>query len=120
MGVFAWIVGILLIAMGVMPGSMKLRGHQVSLEIRDHLGVSENLWKTIGGLELAGAVGVFVGLLDDGSLEWIGVVAALGSIALMIGAFVYHQRAGDGPKDMAPGGTVIVLAVLYLIGIAAR
>lgn len=120
MGVLAWIVGLVLAIGFVMAGLAKLRGIADMNATRDRLGVSESLWRAIGGLEILGAVGVFIGLLDDGGIEWIGVLAALGLIITMIGAVVYHRRAGDPSKEMMPPVVMLVLAVLYIILLAVR
>ncbi len=120
MGVFAWVVGVALMMLLLMAGSGKITSQKMSTDIRDHLGVAPQLWKAIGGLEIAAAVGVFIGLLSDGDTEWIGAAAAVGVIALAIGAGVHHQRANDGAKEL--GGAVMLLALgaLYLIGLGAR
>jgi len=120
MGVVAWIVGILLIVMMMMAAMMKITGHKMSIEVRDRLSVADGLWKQIGGLELVGGVAVFLGLLSDGGLEWVGLAGAIGIIALTAGAIVYHKRAGDEPKEWIPAGMTMMLAVVYLIAIAAR
>ena len=120
MGVLAWIVGLVLAAGFVMAGLAKLRGKADLNATRDRLGVSESLWRAIGGLEILGAVGVFIGLLDDGGVEWIGVLAALGLIIITIGAAAHHRRAGDPPKELVPAAVMLVLAVLYVILLAAR
>jgi hypothetical protein len=40
----------------------KLTGHAASLGIRDHLAIAAVRWQQIGLLEVAGAVGVLIGL----------------------------------------------------------
>ncbi len=78
----------------------------------DHLGFSTRAFRMIGGLELAGAVGLALGL------AWspIGIAAAVGLVAMMGGAVVSHLRAGDRPVDAAPAFVVgaAVVAVLVL------
>lgn len=120
MAVLAWITGIILTLGFLMAGGMKLMGQPMALEMADKLGYT-NLRQMIGGAEVLGAIGVFVGILsDDRGLEWAGFLAALGLIALMIGAVVYHLRAGDGPKDFAPAIVLAIVAVLYIVGIGGR
>ena len=65
---------------------------------------------------MLGAVGVFIGVITA-DLEWIGLLAGFGLIALMIGAVVYHNRAGDPPKEMAPAVMMMGLSVLYIIAL---
>ncbi len=117
MDVLAWIVGVPLIAMIMMAAMMKLTGHEMSTGIRDNLGVAEGLWKQIGGLEVAGGVAVFVGLLN---VDWLGAIAGIAIVALTGGALVYHQRAGDKPKDMAMAAMTMMLAVVYVVAVLAR
>lgn len=121
MGAVAWIVGLILTVAFGGSAFAKLTGHPMAVDARKHLGLSEGLQKGIGVAELLGALGVIIGLLsDDRALEWAGLLAGLGLIATMIGAVVYHSRAGDEPKDMAPAIVLGALSVLYLIAIAAR
>ncbi len=115
MAVLGWIVGLLLIAMMAMTGVMKLIGHDMVKANMARLGVSDGLTKFIGVAEVAAAIGVLIGLLGDGDNEWIGFLAALGVIALMVGAIVYHNRADDEPKESAPAAMAIALAMLYTI-----
>lgn len=115
MAVIAWIVGLALIIMMGGSGAMKLMDHQMAQENRKHLGLTASLSKAIGGLEIAAAVGLLIGLLVDDNAEWIGALAAIGLIFLMIGAVIYHQRAGDEPKALAPAIVVLVLAIVYLV-----
>jgi uncharacterized membrane protein YphA (DoxX/SURF4 family) len=119
-GVLAWIVGLVLAIGFLTAGLGKLRGMAGTNAVRERLGVSGSPWRTVGGLEVLGAVGVFLGLLDDGNIEWIGVLAALGLIVTMIGAVVFHARAGDPPREMVPPIVLLVLAALYIILLAAR
>ncbi|MDQ3432256.1 MAG: DoxX family protein [Actinomycetota bacterium] len=65
----------------------------------------------IGALELAGAAGLIIGLW----LAWLGILAALGLVALMAGAVFFHQRVSDSPKAMAPAATLGVLALLTVV-----
>lgn len=97
----------------LMAGAGRLMGQTMMAEVRVHLDVTEGLWKIIGGLEVAGAVGVLIGLAAD--LPIIGVLAAVGLIALTIGAVFYHQKAGDKPKDWLPAVVMGTLAIFYII-----
>jgi DoxX-like family len=105
------IVTIVLAVLFTFSSSIKLLGAPQSLAIRDHLGVTPTLWRVIGVLELAGVVGVLVGL------AWapIGVAAAIGLALLSVGAVAYHVRASDGFAKTAPAVVAIVLAVATAI-----
>ena len=75
-------------------------------ETAARLGVPLPRFRAIGALELAGAVGVVVGLW------WtpLGVLAA-GCLALLtVGAAVTHVRAGDALKDVGPAAVCCALA----------
>jgi uncharacterized membrane protein YphA (DoxX/SURF4 family) len=101
------VVTIVLALLFTFSSAIKLLGARQSLEIRDHLGVSPVLWRVIGALELAGVVGVLVGL------AWapIGVAAAIGLALLSVGAVAFHIRASDRISKTAPAVFAIVLAV---------
>ena len=64
----------------------------------DHLGISPRLWRAIGVLEVAGVVGVVVGL----AVEELGIAAGAGLLLTSLGAIVAHARAGDPPKAAVP------------------
>ncbi len=99
---------------------MKLTKQKMALEMAERLKYTK-LLPLIGGAELVGAVGVFIGLLSDGKgLEFAGLLGGVGLLVTMLGAIVYHRRAGDAPKEMAPAGILAVLSILYLIAIGAR
>jgi len=121
MGVVAGIAGIVLALMMMGTGVMKLRGHDMVKANMDRLGVNERLTRMIGIDEVLASVGIAIGLFADGSSwEWVGFLAGVGVIVLMLGALFYHQRAGDPQKEMVPAAAALVLAVLYLAGIMAR
>lgn len=96
-----------------MAGMAKLTNQQQLVENLTHLGVPRGLWKVIGGLEVLGGVGLFVGLHAD--LPIIGVLAAAGLVAMSIGAVYYHQNAGDSVKDWLPAVVMGSLAIFYAI-----
>jgi DoxX-like family len=104
-------VTIVLAALFAFTSSIKLLGVRQSLAIRDHLGVTPTQWRLIGMLELAGVVGVLVGL------AWapIGVAAAGGLALLSVGAIIFHVRASDSVADMAPAVFAAALAVATAI-----
>jgi uncharacterized membrane protein YphA (DoxX/SURF4 family) len=113
--ILAVLVGGGFMAFGFMMfGSGKLADQKMRLdETRDHLGVSEGLWKAIGALEIAGAVGVLIGLLE--ALPIIGVLAGIGLVAMTTGAVFYHHKAGDPYKDRIPATVMGALVIFYII-----
>jgi hypothetical protein len=100
------VVTVLLAALFLFAGSIKLLGVAKSLEIRDHLGVQPLQWRLIGTCELAGVAGVIVGLW------WspIGLAAAIGLALLSVGAIAFHVRASDSVSDTAPAVIGLALA----------
>jgi hypothetical protein len=76
-----------------------------------HLGYSTRASQAIGGLEVAGAVGVLVGL----ALPPIGALAGAGLLLLLAGAVVAHLRNGDHPRLLAPALVAALLVAAYLV-----
>jgi hypothetical protein len=105
------IVTIALAVLFAFSSAIKLLGAPQSLAIRDHLGVAPLQWRLIGVLELAGVVGVLVGL------AWmpIGVAAAIGLALLSVGAIAFHVRASDGVVKTAPAVIGLLLAIATAI-----
>lgn len=114
MDVLAWITGLVLIVGFGMAGLSKVTAQPAMVEVATRLGFTSSQFKMIGGAELAGAAGVLIGLLS-GSLEWLGVLAALGLVATAIGAFAMHRRAGDETKDSVPSLVLAAIAVVHAI-----
>jgi hypothetical protein len=87
-------------------GAAKLATAKQSIEIRDRLGVAAGLWRGIGVLEVAAAVGLAVGL----AVPALGVAAAVGLVLLLIGAIGAHARSHD-LSNAAPAVGLLVLTV---------
>lgn len=121
MGVLAWIVGLLLAAAMAAVGVGKLRDDKTQVENWQRLGLPDNLFKVVGGLQVLSVPGLIIGLLTDGdNAEWLGFLAALGLLILMVGAVGAHARARDAIQEMLPAIGMIVLAVLYIVAIGGR
>ena len=75
-------------------------------------GFSVDAYRSIGVLEVAGAVGVALGL----AVPLLGRVAAAGLLLLLAGALVTHVRQRHGSRKYAP---VIVCGVLVAGYLAA-
>lgn len=120
MAALAWITGLVLTVGYLIAGGMKLIGNDAAIEMANRLGY-ENLRQGIGVAEIAGAMGVFIGIVsEDRGLEWFGFFAAFGLIVTMIGAIQYHRQAGDGPKEWAPAAVLAAMSVLYIVAISQR
>lgn len=107
------VLAALLAAAFLLAGLGKLTGQEMMAQARKRFGMSDGLWKAVGGLELAGAAGVLAGLHED--LAVVAVVAAVGLIAMTIGATHHHQKAGDGPSKWLPAVMIGSLAIFYII-----
>jgi DoxX-like family len=75
-----------------------------------HVGFSVAAYRRIGGLEVAGAVGVLAGLIRP----LLGGLASVGLLLLLAGAMVTHLRNHDGPREVAPAVVCVVLVAGYL------
>lgn len=118
MGVLAWITGVLLILGFALAGVSKVTKQARMVDAAGHMGLSVQQFQMIGGLEIAGAVGVLIGLVSE-DLRGLGVAGAIGLALVGIGAVVFHVRAGDEPPAFAPAGVLTIVAILAVIGLAA-
>jgi hypothetical protein len=75
-----------------------------------HLGIPWSRYRLIGVAELVAAAGVLAGLL------WvpIGVAAASGIGALLVGALATHRRFGDRLQEAAPALVALAACLAYL------
>ena len=73
-------------------------------------GFSVDAYRRIGALEVAGAVGVALGL----AVPLLGRLAAAGLLLLLAGALVTHVRKDTGPRKYAPAIVCGVLVAGYL------
>lgn len=114
MAAMQWIsLGILVLAMGGI-GGMKLTGNKDGIEQAERLGY-DKIRIPIGIAEVLAAIAVVLGVVVE-SLEWLGMAAGYGIIAMMIGAFGLHMRARDkGPA--IPSVVVGVAAIVYLVAL---
>lgn len=100
------VLSLLLAAAFLGSGAAKLAGARQSVLIRDRLGLTAPLWRGIGILEVAAAVGLAVGL----ALPAAGIAAAVGLILLLIGALGTHARSHE-PSKAAPAAALLLLAI---------
>lgn len=98
MTVASIVMAIMLAVLFAALGSAKLLMVPFMARTAEHLGISAKLYRLVGALEVAAAGGLVIGLF------WppLGIAAAIGLVALLIGAAVAHRRAGDGPKETVP------------------
>lgn len=110
MSIATIVISVLLAVAFLFTAAIKLFGVRQSLQIRDQLGVGAGLWRVIGGLEVAGAVGLLVGL----EVPALGLAAAVGLSLLMVGAIGAHARAGD-LRNAVPAVVCLGLAVAVAV-----
>ena len=69
----------------------KVTGRQAMHDMAEHFGIPWPQYRALGFLELAAVVGIALGLW----WTWAGVAAGAGTVALLVGAVVFHVRARD-------------------------
>ena len=104
--VLSVLVGLLFLV----TGGVKVVGLPQSLAIRDHFGMAPQLWRVIGVLECAGAVGALLGI----EVRALGLLALAGLAALMLGAVASRIRVRDPLPLMAFDVAVLALVVVTL------
>lgn len=109
-----WVSGILLVlGMGGL-GGMKLVGNKDGIEQAERLGY-DHLRIPIGIVEVLAAIAIILAIFVS-SLEWLGILAAAGVIALMIGALVFHLRAGDRFENI-PAIVAILASIGFIVSL---
>ncbi|NNM47217.1 DoxX family protein [Knoellia koreensis] len=93
-----------------LAGTGKLRRAEPVTGTLESLGVTPSLQKTVGALEVLGAIGVVIGLW----LQPLGIAAAIGLVLMMIGALVFHVRARDTFKGSVGALVLLVLGAVVL------
>lgn len=96
-------------------GTAKMRAVPAMRERAAHVGMSNDAYRKIGALEVAGAAGVLAGLVEPR----IGGLAAAGLLALLGGAVVAHLRTGDTLREAAPALVSAAAVAAYLAALAA-
>ena len=104
------IITVLLAVICAGSAAQKLRrDERVVAVIGGTVGVPLRFFPVLAGLEIAGAVGILLGLW----LEPLGVAAAGGLVAYFIGAVIGHLRAGD-IKGLSMPALPLALSVAVL------
>jgi uncharacterized membrane protein YphA (DoxX/SURF4 family) len=91
-------------------GGLKLAGAKQSLQMRDQLRVGPQLWRLVGALEVAGALGLAAGFI----VPVLGIAAAAGLALLMLGGIGAHARTQD-LRNAGPAALVLLLAVATVV-----
>lgn len=103
------IFAVVLAAALLVSAAGKLRGMEQVVTMLTGLGVPSTWFPRLAAAEIAGAVGLLVGL----AVPVVGILAAIGVIAYFVGAVVTHLRAGD--REIVPAVVLGVLAVVALV-----
>lgn len=103
------IVSILLALVLTASAAGKLTKAPQVIENLDRAKVPHSWYPGLAAVELAGAVGLLVGLGAAG----LGIAAAIGVVVYFVVAVSFHLRAGD--RNIAPPAGLAIVAVIVLI-----
>ena len=109
--IVVWILTVVLVLVFVASGGMKVLGLPYSERNRDRFGISPSLWRAVGVLELAGAVGLLAGI----AVAALGVAAGVGLAVLMVGATATRLRVHDPVVQVIGDVAVLALVVVYVV-----
>lgn len=117
MNVALWVLAALLAVAFAGAGSMKLMKSRAELEpqMRWVADASDSQVKTVGALELLGAIGVILPAAVNVAPILVPI-AAVGLVLTMVGAVVVHARRHDPVPVMAPAIVLGVLALVLAVG----
>lgn len=117
MSVFAALLSIVLCVAFAMAGAQKIVFNPIMSKAAEHLGFTKRGYQRIGVLELAGALGLIVGVVAHRSsaLGIINEVAATCLALMMALAVRVHLRRGDSAKHFTPALVLCALCVVELI-----
>ena len=104
-------LGIALAVVFAVFGIAKLAALPAMRTAAAHLGYTTDQYRLIGALEVAGALGLVIGL----KLTAIGIAAAIGLVLLMLGAAQAHVKNHDAPTRVIVPIVVAVIAAAYLL-----
>lgn len=110
----ASILTIILFLAFATSGLQKVLFNPAMSHAAERLGVRKSSYQGVGILEIAGSLGLLVGLAAKGSsiLALLNELAAGGLVILMVGAAIAHLRRRDQVKQYAPllalGGAALV------------
>ncbi|WP_229074520.1 DoxX family protein [Actinoplanes sp. DH11] len=105
------VLSVLLALVFAAVGIAKITGNERQLKEGGRLGFSARSYRIIGGLDLAGAAGVLIGLF------WapLGLAAAAGLLLMMAGAVVFQARGKQTTQEMSPAIMVGAMAAGLLV-----
>jgi len=89
----------------------KFRRSAQVIESLRRVGVKDAQIPVLGALEVAGGLGLVVGL----AVQPLAVVAAIGLVVYFAGALLSHLRVKDPVAALAPAAFLLVLSVATLV-----
>ncbi|MEU4040200.1 DoxX family protein [Streptomyces collinus] len=104
----------LIVLIFALLGGAKILALEPMRELAVHAGFTTAAYRVIGASELAGAVGIALGLL----VSWCGALAGVGLVVLLTGAAITHLRNGDGVPKLVPAVVCAALVGGYLVLLA--
>jgi DoxX-like protein len=107
MSVVAAVLSVVVGALFVVTGGVKVIGLRQSLAVRDHFGMTSRAWRAVGLLESAGGTGVLLGT----KVTSLGLLALSGLTLLMLGAIALRFREHDPAHLLLADVTVLALVV---------
>src|SRR5208282_2357817 len=110
MSVASTILAVLLALFFFSLGAAKILALAPMRERAAHVGFSTAAYRRIGALEVAGAIGLLIGLIEP----LIGALAGAGLVLLLGGALLTHLRTGDRVREFAPAVVAGLLVATYL------
>ena len=86
------------------------------IETTRRLGIPDNRVNILGGLKVAGGVGVVIGF----SIRGLGILSGVCLVLYFVCAVASHSRVGDKIKESVPAAFLLGLALLYTLTTIAR
>ena len=114
--VLTLLLAVVLAAVVLVTGGAKLAGLPIMRRAAAHLGFTWPAYQRIGALEVAGGLGVLVGLV----LPLLGVVASACLAVLLVLAAALHLRNGDGVARALPAAVLAGVAVAVAVQLASE
>jgi hypothetical protein len=107
----AAILAVVLALIFLALSTAKVLAVQPMRELATDAGFSVAAYRRIGLLEVTGAIGLLIGLIEP----LIGTLAGAGLLLLLGGAVIVHLRKGDGPRKLAPAVVCGLLVAAFLV-----
>ncbi len=103
------VLSVLLALAAIGSAAGKLTRQQRIVDQLTGLGVPLSWFSPLAGAEIAGGVGILVGL----GVPALGIAAAIGLALYFVGAVITHVRVGD--KEIAPPAVLAAIAIAVAV-----